>query len=236
MILLKKSIPLFENRFNNRWAFFQAEFVLLFVGVLLGILSFSAIAILCLGLGAFSISYIRGIQAGFWRDIFALLSPAIREEIWHRGFIFGLIYSKFNFLSALVISSSIFGGLHIFNPEFDIVAFLGIVSAGLLFASLLAYYNSFALVIGIHWAWNFAQGAIWGLPISGLQKFSNNSLLQTQLNVDSIVSGGKFGLEASFLTIFIILAISLYFAEKVYTRDKTTGRKPKLLSGTWDKK
>jgi uncharacterized protein len=236
MILFKKPIPFFENRFSNGWAFFQAEVVLLFVGVLIGVLFFSAIAILCLGLGAFSISGIHGIQSGFWNDIFSLLKPAISEEIWVRGFIFGLIYSKFNFPSALVISSSIFGALHFFNPDFNIFAFLGIVSAGLLFASLLAFYNSFALVIGIHWAWNFAQGVIWGLPISGLQKFSSNSLLQTHLNVDSIVSGGKFGLEASFLTVSIIFVIAMYFAKKVYSRNKTTGQKSTLFLEGWNKK
>jgi hypothetical protein len=48
--------------------------------------------------------------------------------------------------------------------------------------------------MGLHAAWNFTQGEIFDVPVSGLDE---HGLVQAHLSGPSLLSGGSFGLEAS---------------------------------------
>ena len=61
--------------------------------------------------------------------------------------------------------------------------------------------------IGIHFAWNFTQGGIFGAPISG---FRFKSIFEFQLSGPEILTGGAFGPEASLAALAVcLLAASL---------------------------
>jgi len=64
-------------------------------------------------------------------------------------------------------------------------------------------------VCGLHFAWNFALGNIYGLPVSG---FADNGekIFKTQQIGSNILTGGNFGPDGGLVTTLILLiAIAL---------------------------
>jgi hypothetical protein len=59
-------------------------------------------------------------------------------------------------------------------------------------------------VCGLHFAWNFALGNVYGLPVSG---FANNGvkIFKTQQVGSDIFTGGDFGPEGGLVTTLILL-------------------------------
>jgi len=65
-----------------------------------------------------------------------------------------------------------------------------------------------AIPIGIHFAWNWVMGGIYGLPVSGLD--GRRSVIQTIEQGPDLWTGGKFGPEAGLLGLFAIGLIFLW--------------------------
>jgi len=64
------------------------------------------------------------------------------------------------------------------------------------------------LAMGLHAGWNFTQGEIFDVPVSGIDE---HGLVQARLSGPELLSGGQFGLEASLicLTIATVTGIAL---------------------------
>jgi len=96
---------------------------------------------------------------------------------------------------ALVISALFFGASHIANPGATLWSSAAIaIEAGLLFGMIYHLTRSLSLCMGLHAAWNFAQGTIYGIPVSGTR--ADGWLVSTRSGPDWL-SGGVFGAEAS---------------------------------------
>src|SRR5260370_910510 len=96
--------------------------------------------------------------------------------------------------TALGISALVFGFAHARNPGASIVSSLAIaVEAGGLLAAAFILTRNLWFPIGMHWAWNFFQGPIFGVPVSGMRM---PSLLDAYLEGPRAWTGGAFGLEA----------------------------------------
>ena len=79
------------------------------------------------------------------------------------------------------------------NPEATWIAVLCIaVEAGVLLAAAYITTRRLWLPIGLHFAWNFTQGGIFGVPVSG---FRVRGLLKSTLTGPELLSGGAFGAE-----------------------------------------
>jgi len=138
----------------------------------------------------------------------ALLEPlalffcvGVFEEVLVRGYILRNLAEGFAFLPARwavglawLLSSLIFGIAHIFNPHASIVSTLTLVLAGLFLGLGYVLTGRLGLPIGLHIAWNFAQGDVFGFPVSGLRM--NATLLATQTTGPTWATGGAFGPEA----------------------------------------
>ena len=61
--------------------------------------------------------------------------------------------------------------------------------------------------MGLHAAWNFTQGEIFDVPVSGLDE---HGLVQAQLSGPPLLSGGQFGLEASVLALLLATAVGIW--------------------------
>jgi uncharacterized protein len=215
-------LVLSNERSSNKWQYFWSEVYFLFIGTLLGILLFSSIAIAFTILGNLKILEIHLPTWDSLSDIFKLFQPAAREELFVRLMFFSWLYKKWNFHVASFISSLLFVVLHLLNPGANAASSLGIFGAGMLLSAILANYGSFGLNIGTHWGWNFAQGILWGLPISGIMTYSKNSILNSEIQSDQILTGGAFGLEASPLAILVIAAIVIFYYKKIVFIEKTS--------------
>jgi membrane protease YdiL (CAAX protease family) len=134
------------------------------------------------------------------------LGAAITEEILTRGVLFRIIEEGLGTWAALLISAAIFGFGHIFNPGATLWTSLAIsIEAGLLFGLLFHVSRSLPLCIGLHMAWNFTQGMVWGVPVSGT---SDPGWLVSVRTGPDWLSGGAFGAEASVVAIVVCSAFT----------------------------
>ena len=141
--------------------------------------------------------------------ITAAIMPAFMEEILFRGILFRWIEEFAGSWAALVITSALFGLAHILNPNATWFSSFAIaIEAGLLLGGAYMLTRSLWLPIGLHAAWNFTQGEVFGVPVSG---DAVHGLLRSRLSGPPIVSGGGFGLEASIIALVIATAAGICF-------------------------
>ncbi|MBQ8060384.1 MAG: CPBP family intramembrane metalloprotease [Bacteroidales bacterium] len=144
---------------------------------------------------------------------FMFTMVAVAEEILFRGVLFRWIDEKWGFLAALLVSSLLFGVMHIAQPNATWWSSLAIaIEAGLLLGAAYKWSGTLWLPIGIHWAWNFFQGNIFGFAVSGSD--SGASLIQSSVAGPDILTGGPFGAEASIITVLFGSALSAWFIFK----------------------
>jgi uncharacterized protein len=128
----------------------------------------------------------------------------ITEEILLRALFFRILEEWTGSWIALAASALLFGGLHMMNPNATPTAAIAIaLEAGLMLGAAFMVTRRLWLVFGIHMAWNFTQGGIFGVAVSG---FKSSGLFQSTLSGPALISGGEFGAEASiFAVIFGVL-------------------------------
>lgn len=153
-----------------------------------------------------------------------MLSVGFYEEAAFRGVIMknmseGFFFEKYGYkpaiLLAVFISSSMFGLGHIGNPNADIVSTLNIVLAGVMLAVPYVLTGSLALPIGIHFAWNFSLGGIFGFNVSGLAV--QHSIIHIRQTGYEAWTGGDFGPEAGILGILamiLIIMLCVFYAKR----------------------
>ncbi|EPZ54888.1 CAAX protease self-immunity family protein [[Clostridium] sordellii ATCC 9714] len=90
------------------------------------------------------------------------------EEILTRGWLMNVLSARYNIHIGLFISSVFFGALHLLNPNVDYIAILNIILVGYLFGLYVLKTNDLWGACGIHSAWNFAQGNLFGFEVSGI--------------------------------------------------------------------
>ena len=124
-----------------------------------------------------------------------LFVAALAEEAMFRGYgLQTLTRAKLAWLGVLLTSVP-FGLVHLGNPNVvPGVTFTNTALAGIWLAAAYLRTRSLWLPLGVHWAWNWALGWFFGLPISGIQLVSN-PLLQTQDNGPKWLTGGSYGIE-----------------------------------------
>ena len=138
----------------------------------------------------------------------ALLGPgifaAVSEEMLFRGVLFRWLEEFGGSWAALLLTSAFFGAAHLANPNASILAAVGIaLEAGVLLGGAYMLTRSLWLPMGIHAAWNFTQGEIFDIPVSGA---SPHGLLTARLSGSPLLTGNGFGLEASPIAISVATA------------------------------
>jgi membrane protease YdiL (CAAX protease family) len=138
----------------------------------------------------------------------ALLGPgifaAVSEEMLFRGVLFRWLEEFGGSWTALLLTSAFFGAAHLANPNASILAAVGIaLEAGVLLGGAYMLTRSLWLPMGIHAAWNFTQGEIFDIPVSGT---SAHGLLTARLTGSPLLTGNGFGLEASPIAISVATA------------------------------
>ncbi|GAC1531328.1 MAG: type II CAAX endopeptidase family protein [Ramlibacter sp.] len=124
------------------------------------------------------------------------IGAAVFEEILFRGVLFRIVEEGLGTWAALLTSALIFGFVHIGNPGATVWSSLAIaIEAGLLLGMTYQATRSLPLCIGLHAAWNFTQGSVYGSAVSGTT--GRNSWLVPRINGPEWLTGGAFGFEAS---------------------------------------
>ena len=128
--------------------------------------------------------------------LFAVQSSA--EEIVCRGYLLQTVMEVWKPWVSVTVISLFFGALHLFNPGASVIGFLQNVLIGVVFSLAYLKTRSLWFPIGMHIAWNFTLGTVVSLPVSGIETFR---LLNVEAVGSPLMTGGKYGLEASLLTL-----------------------------------
>lgn len=177
-------------------------------------------------LGGLRITGVQG-DAGTWRlvgiqfVVFAFV--AISEELLCRGYIQGLIKHRYGLRAAVWIPSLLFALLHLGNPGIltTPLPLLNIFLVGIFFAMTREITGGLWFPIGFHLTWNFVQGNVFGLAVSGTE---GGSLMTSEVQGYPVISGGSFGAEGSLFTT-IILLLACLFVWRIHQR---SGRLPRI--------
>ena len=71
------------------------------------------------------------------------------------------------------------------------------------------YTGSLWMPVGLHLAWNFMQGCLFGFDVSGIPM---SSLITTETKGAVVISGGSFGAEGSLITsVILVLGIIMIY-------------------------
>lgn len=190
-----------------------------FRGVLLGFGMFSAAALICALTGAIRLSPARGAFSLSTLFLYAVgyMAQGMAEEALCRGYFMVSLGRRYSMELAVLANAVAFGALHALNPGISPLAVFNIILFGI-FASLCFIRTENIWLVGaLHSVWNFAQGNIYGIKVSGLE--TGNSVFSSVMTEGrELFHGGEFGLEGGLaVTIVLIAGIALLF---LYKKDK----------------
>lgn len=193
-------------------------------GLLAGALLFSAIVAAAGLLGVYRI-----VGEDHWPELVlplfvTAIAPGFMEELLFRGILFRWLEEWGGSWTALVVTSALFGVAHVLNPGATWFSSFAIaVEAGVLLGGAYMLTRSLWMPIGLHAAWNFTQGAIFGVPVSGVP---SPGFFEGKLSGPAILSGGRFGLEASVIALVIATAAGAWFVS-------VARRRGELIPPSW---
>lgn len=176
------------------------------IGLAFGLVLFS----LCVGIAAL----LGGIRFEGLREnvnpfivILYLIGFGIQgfsEEITFRGYFMVSIMKKSSVTKAVFINSLAFAIAHMLNPGLTVVAFINLMLIGVLMSVYVIKTNNIWGAAAFHSMWNFAQGILYGISVSGTD--AKSAVLLTESTGSKIINGGLFGLEASIVTTIVVAA------------------------------
>ena len=182
------------------------------VGILFFVLVTGCIALL----GGYRIGSVTWDWNALIQNLFMFLVVGVGEEVLFRGIVFRMIDDRWGTPIGLAVSALIFGFIHITNSNATVWSSLAIaIEAGLLLAAAYKWSGTLWLPIGIHWAWNYFQGPIFGFAVSGND---TPSLINPVLQGSDWLTGGAFGAEASLPAFILGLSLAIMFMV-VHCRD-----------------
>jgi uncharacterized protein len=189
------------------------------VGLVLGALIFSAVVAVLAWLGAYSIHTV-GSATELWAAVANMLpkmmAGAVLEELLFRLIALRLLERSFGTAWALAISSLLFGLAHLGNVGASplISTMLGI-ELGLLFGAAYLLTRSLWFCTALHLSWNFAQGAVFSIAVSG---HSGAGWLRGNLVGPDWLTGGAFGAEGSVIALVLCLTTTTGLLMLAYQR------------------
>lgn len=195
----------------------KGSLVELVKGLTVGFLLFSLVALLMLLSGTGSFEWGQMTLEPFLYILILLPLWMIQggaEELVTRAWLLPVAVKKTNLPIGLLTSSLLFALLHLGNPDIGILPILNIALFGLFASLYLLRTDNVWGIIGLHAAWNFTQGNIYGFSVSGtgVDAAVLNFIPKSEW---SWLTGGAFGAEASVFSSLILLLAVFYLLIKM---------------------
>lgn len=176
----------------------------LFLLTLLGLVALGQYRFESIHLNPYSLTFVV-FTIPFW------ILQGTAEEVVARAWLLPQLASRTNLKLAVVISSIFFTLLHVGNSGLTPLSLVNLFLFGAAMALYLLKTDTVWGVAGIHGAWNFAQGNLFGILVSGQQSGTSLMTFLPQGNQDWL-SGGSFGIEGSIVSSIILFLLILYLA------------------------
>lgn len=158
---------------------------------------------------------------------FLFQGPA--EELVARGYLFQALSAKAGAAAGVLLSSLFFAIQHAINPNLTLLALANLFLYGVFAALYALREESLWGVFGLHSAWNWAQGNILGLPVSG-SGFGQAPLFQLHLAGPAWWTGGAFGPEGG-LVVTLTTLLGIIILVILLRRPAGASQEPAVASG-----
>ncbi len=181
-----------------------------------------AFTLICLSAAVLAFSgLVEFTLQSFSVDLFTYLVlfflVALHEEVLTRGYLLDTLHKAYGKWVGVIVSTLVFAGLHIFNDHIGWIGMSNIFLSGVLMALFFLRKKNLWAPIGIHFAWNYAQGPVFGFAVSGL---GVKSLLEVDHFGRSMLTGGEFGLEGSLIALVVLAITILVVAVRFNRKEK----------------
>lgn len=183
------------------------------------------------GLGLFTLAVLLGVvfggiklsinPSGFKFHIigvilFGFLIQGATEEILCRGWLMQALGAKYTPVFAVVISSLFFMILHGANPGITLLPLINLALFGVFAAVYTINEKGLWGICGFHSAWNWVQGSVYGIKVSGTTVPGGSVLNSEIISGKDLINGGAFGIEGSIVcsVIFLIATVAIVMMMK----------------------
>lgn len=157
-----------------------------------------------------------------WTLLYALCffgSGAFVQVMLFRVVLYRLTEEWIGTWLAFLATGVLFSLAHLGNENITPVAFGLFLLGDVPFLAAFALTRRLWLVWGLHTGWNFLQDGVLGMPNSGISRLP--SFLEAEVTGPHWLSGGPFGIEASFLTTALALGFGLWMVYLMVKKGQT---------------
>lgn len=126
------------------------------------------------------------------------------EEVLTRGWLFQASLRKHLYLGVF-LSTVFFGLLHLANDGLSALSLLNLCLYGLFALALSIYSENLWAACGFHAAWNWAQGNLFGILVSGSTTRTGSLMHLGATKGPHWLTGGPFGAEGSVIVSALLL-------------------------------
>ncbi|WP_084959138.1 type II CAAX prenyl endopeptidase Rce1 family protein [Thermoactinospora rubra] len=176
-------------------------------GALTGLAAFGAVTLLLAALGY----VVREDRPQGWAAAGTALLVLVgwilqssTEEILARGFVLPVVGAQWGAPAGVAASALLFAALHLLNPDVTPLSVVNLVLVGVLLGLYALYDGALWGVCLWHAVWNWAQGSLFGFPVSG-QPTGTLAVLDLRETGPDAVTGGMFGPEGGVATTLVLL-------------------------------
>ncbi len=174
------------------------------IGWLTGSLQVTGYFVVSNANGGFLLSLLQALVFFVFVGIYEeLLSRGYHLVNLAEGFNGKLLSERWALMLAFLVSSIVFGVLHLGNPNATWVSAFNITIAGLFLGLGMVLTGSLAIPIGLHITWNFFQGNVFGFAVSGINLGA--TIIATETVANTWLVGGEFGPESGLLSLAAML-------------------------------
>lgn len=193
-------------------------------GLLVGALMFGAGVLICWLTGTLEYKgLVLGSNIGMVLVFFlGFLCQGMSEEVILRGYFMVSLAAKKSVIIAILLNSVLFALMHIFNNGISILPLINLALFGIFASVYMLCTENIWGVCAIHSVWNFVQGNVFGIAVSGI-KINATVFSFESNNSNTLINGGEFGLEGG-LAVTAVLVIATVLTLLIKSRSNSVMR------------
>lgn len=139
------------------------------------------------------------------------------EEIVTRGYLTQIIAARWGLTAAVIAQAVLFSAIHGANPGMGAMPVINLVLFAVFATMLTLADGSLWGVCAFHGVWNWAQGGLYGVAVSGSNVGESVFGYTPTPGSHALLTGGDFGLEGSLVTT-ALYAAAAFWAWSAYRR------------------
>ena len=134
-------------------------------------------------------------------------AAAAFEEILFRGYVLQTFARSGLAWLAIILTAVFFGAVHMGNPNSGIISSTNTILAGIWFGIAYLKTRDLWFVWGLHLMWNWTQGAIFGVEVSGITSVISAPLFREADSGPVWLTGLEYGIEGGIVcTVALVIS------------------------------